>query len=266
MPAARPADDTFVSAVLPPVRLTTAAGHTSGCPQTSGRRCHSHPGSAGSGRRPTPARPCGTSCRTAGRSDSQAIPSLWHATPRAASQPSLEVPGSRQSPGCQPLRRCSGTEVPSLHRRYTASSVLLNLSDTPNGPACPSRASGWHRTPTAGVSRVALDLLRKHAVAITPVGPQVGSSRSPETCDCGLPLPFAGSAPTLAVSRPSRRSLSLRPACSRSRLKRPFTSEASAVSLPPLPLQLLPAGTTFAGRELHPLKIGAFARRTKGTS
>jgi len=60
--------------------------------------------------------------------------------------------------------------------------------------------------------------LCKHAVAITPVGPQVGSSRSPETCDCGLPHPFAGSAPTLPVSRPSRRSLTLRPACSRSRL------------------------------------------------
>src|SRR5271155_3978913 len=31
----------------------------------------------------------------------------------------------------------------------------MNLSDTPDGPAQPSRASGWNRTSTAGVSRVA---------------------------------------------------------------------------------------------------------------
>jgi hypothetical protein len=107
--------------------------------------------------------------------------------------------------------------------------------------------------------------LCRHAVAITPVGPQVGSSRSPGTCDGGLPHPFAGSAPTLPVSRPTRRSLTLRPAYSRNRLMRSFASKASAVSLPPLPLRLLPAGTTLAGWELHPLKIAALARRTKGS-
>src|SRR5271155_4043009 len=31
----------------------------------------------------------------------------------------------------------------------------MNLSDTPDGPAQPSRASGWNRTSTAGASRVA---------------------------------------------------------------------------------------------------------------
>ena len=60
--------------------------------------------------------------------------------------------------------------------------------------------------------------LSRHAVAITPVGPQEGSFRSPDTCDRGLPHPIAGSAPTLPVSRPARRSLALRPACSRNRL------------------------------------------------
>src|SRR6266702_2581081 len=89
------------------------------------------------------------------------------------------------------------------------------------------------------------------------------SCRSPdETCDGGLPHPFTGSAPTLRLSRPARRSLTLRPDCSRSRPRRPFPSKASAVLLPPLPLRLLPAGTTFAGWELHPLKIDAFSRRT----
>lgn len=41
-----------------------------------------------------------------------------------------------------------------------------------------------------------------------------------------------------------------------------LTSKASANSLPPSPLRLLPVGATLTGRELHPLKIAAFSRRT----
>src|SRR5262249_45754240 len=58
----------------------------------------------------------------------------------------------------------------------------------------------------------------RHAVAITPAGPQMGSLRSPEICDGGLPPDSAGSAPALNVSRPAQRCLPLRPACSRDRL------------------------------------------------
>src|SRR6202171_462680 len=43
---------------------------------------------------------------------------------------------------------------------------------------------------------------------------------------------------------------------------RSFPSEASAASLPPLPLRLLLAGATVARWELHPLKNDTFARRT----
>jgi hypothetical protein len=42
----------------------------------------------------------------------------------------------------------------------------------------------------------------------------------------------------------------------------PFTPEASAASLPPRLLQLLPAGAKVAGGDLHPLKDRALARRT----
>src|SRR5712691_13248391 len=45
-------------------------------------------------------------------------------------------------------------------------------------------------------------------------------------------------------------------------LIRSFPSKASAASLPPLPLRLLLAEATVARWELHPLKNGAFARRT----
>ena len=60
--------------------------------------------------------------------------------------------------------------------------------------------------------------MSRHAVATTPVGPQAGSSRSPETCNNGLPHNLAGSAPPSGFSRPARRSRMLRPACSQSRI------------------------------------------------
>jgi hypothetical protein len=47
---------------------------------------------------------------------------------------------------------------------------------------------------------------------------------------------------------------------------RSFASKASAISLPPSPLRLLPAGATVAGWELHPLKMDTFARRTAASS
>ena len=45
-------------------------------------------------------------------------------------------------------------------------------------------------------------------------------------------------------------------------LTEPSTPEASAASLPPRLLQLLPAGAKVAGRASHPLENSAFARRT----
>ena len=46
-------------------------------------------------------------------------------------------------------------------------------------------------------------------------------------------------------------------------LTEPSTPEASAASLPPRLLQLLPAGAKVAGRVSHPLEDSAFARRTR---
>ena len=46
-------------------------------------------------------------------------------------------------------------------------------------------------------------------------------------------------------------------------LKEPSIPEASAASLPPRLLQLLPAGAKVAGRVSHPLEDSAFARRTR---
>jgi len=93
----------------------------------------------------------------------------------------------------------------------------MGLSDSSVSPACPSRGpvgsrTRWRRSPVLRPVS-----LCRHAVATTPVGPPVRMSRSPETGDGGLPRVKDGSAPTLKFSRPARRSLALRPACSRNR-------------------------------------------------
>src|ERR1035437_8993710 len=115
---------------------------------------------------------------------------------------------------------------------------------------------------TAGASRVASDPLCLHAVATTPVG-SMELIRSYRSTDVGLPQITDGSAPALSVSRPAQRSLTLQPADSPSRLMRPFPPEASAASLPPPLLRLLPGGAIqFPGGPFIPLWSSAFSRRT----
>jgi hypothetical protein len=91
-------------------------------------------------------------------------------------------------------------------------------------------------------------LLCRRAVATTPVGP-LGACIVRFPRGLGLPRYTGGSAPTSLVSRPAQRLLTLRPADSQSRPKRPHPSKALAISLPPLPLRLLPARTIVAGRD-----------------
>jgi len=102
------------------------------------------------------------------------------------------------------------------------------LSATPAEPACPSRASGWEsRAPVEGVSRVASVLrvlaCRRHYPGGTP-GSGRFTRREPHLpSGCGLPRILGGSASTLKLSRPARRSLALRPANSPGRLHAPFS-------------------------------------------
>src|SRR3954469_7055142 len=102
-----------------------------------------------------------------------------------------------------------------------------SLSVTPASPACPSRESG-------GRSRASTDRGFPCCVG-SPLqtchrqypGGTTGSRRfsgcDPQfPSDGGLPRFHGGSAPTLRLSRPAQRSLALRPACSRSRLRDPL--------------------------------------------
>ncbi len=102
--------------------------------------------------------------------------------------------------------------------------------------------------------------LCRHAVATTPAGSWgTMSFNSPTTA--AFPEILPGRLPHLGLSRPAQRSRTLRPAYSLSGQKRPVASKAPTISLPPSPLRLLPAGTTGAGRDSHPLKMHALARR-----
>ena len=96
------------------------------------------------------------------------------------------------------------------------------------------------------------------AAANTPAEP-VGACVARFPTGSSLPRYQGGSASASPLSRPARRSLTLRPAWSLSRPWRPVASECfRRCRCLHHPLRLLPAGTTVAGRDSHPLKNGAF--------
>ena len=76
-----------------------------------------------------------------------------------------------------------------------------------------------------------------------------------------FPDRVVGSACTSSFSRLAQRSLTLRPAHSRCHQFVTRIPKASAISLPPSLLRLLPAGAV-AGRDFHPLESAALSRRT----
>jgi hypothetical protein len=100
------------------------------------------------------------------------------------------------------------------------------LSATPGGPAWPSRASGWGHAPTARGFPCCvgsfLQTCRRHYPGGTTGSRRFGGLSPQFPSDGGLPRFCGGSAPTLRVSRPARRSLTLRPACSRGRRSDPL--------------------------------------------
>jgi hypothetical protein len=167
----------------------------------------------------------------------------------------------------------------SIHRLWATSDVDLELRPLPStGVTRLRRYYGPLRHPKRpglSLAGVRLAVTHRHrwgfpccmfllclrAVAITPVGP-LGAWIVHFPSDFGLPQIYDVSAPTLSVSRPAQRSLTLRPTNSQNRPRRPFPPEALTASLPPPSLRLLPARTTVAGRDLHPLKKTRLSRRT----
>ena len=110
---------------------------------------------------------------------------------------------------------------------------------------------------TAGASRVASGLLCVHAAAITPAG-SMELVRSSVSIASGLPRETVRSAPAITFSGPAQRSLTLRPARSRSRLATLYT-ESSDSSVASAAASIATGWSEpVPGRELHPLKSSAF--------
>ena len=162
-----------------------------------------------------------------------------------------------------PLTRAPVGLEPTRSGRCPAHTT--GLSATPPGPALSSRTTGSPGTPPSlptGLPVLRRSPLYMHAIATTPAGP-LGASvvRLPQRRRPSPNLRRVGSC------------IALFEACSAFTARYglharrvpygPSTLEASAASLPPRPSQLLPAGTTVAGWDSHPLRERAFARRTE---
>ena len=121
--------------------------------------------------------------------------------------------------------RPPSTEAPSLPRLRQYYEPLRDPSQP--GPSLTS-CQLIHTAITAGTSRVAHGPLCLHAVANTPAG-LMEFIRSYDSISFGLPTNRGGSAPAWSVSGPAQRSLTLRPACSPSRLATLYTRGFSSL-------------------------------------
>src|SRR5262249_52512113 len=147
--------------------------------------------------------------------------------------------------------------APSLHRRYPASQVLQGSPQPHTARPIAHELPVDPTAITAGAARVASGLLGLHAIAITPAGP-MELVRLFLSIIGGLPCVTARSAPAIVVFGPAQRSLSLRPARSRSRLA--TLSIESSDSFVASTIVSIATGWSepVPGRELHPLKSSAF--------
>ena len=230
------------------------------------------PGNAGGGKDPW-------SGNGAGRSERQAI-DAWRLERRQ---------GSRSSPRhhMRKRRRESSMYRPTGGSAGAESAAVSKLAAlwTANGPTsgCAGgtrwAARGLPATPTMSARQSVAPrpfLLRHypvsavlrphpsfaHVVATTPAEP-LGAHVALLPQRRRLPRISGGSASALPFSRPAQRSLLVSAYALAESLTDPFPSEASTASLPPRPFRLLPAGTTLAGWDSHPLGPCTFARHTE---
>ena len=119
-------------------------------------------------------------------------------------------------------------------------------------------------TPPAGLPVLRPSPSSTRAAASTPAEP-VGAPVARFPTAGSLPRYSGGSASALPVSRPARRSFALRPAWSLNRPKAALCRRSASADVVTsiVRFRLLPAGATVAGRDSHPLRNGAFSRRTE---
>ena len=196
---------------------------------------------------------------------SRLLPSLSHAVPCGVPRPAGVARRIRQSPRARSRQHHSQTRGPFLLRHYPVSAVLRPHPPPRRTGSAPHGATvGQRRSPAAQLgfpccTRSLFRTCRRHY----PGGTVGCACRSPSPTAAAFPVSQAGRLPHCPYSRPARRSLLVTARTLAESLTDPFTSEASVASLPPPPFRLLPAGTTLAGWDLHPLRPRTFARHTE---
>ena len=167
----------------------------------------------------------------------------------------------RHSPDRCPLHKRIRSQAPFLRRRYPASLVLRACPPPHTARPLPHGRPVGALPPPLGLPVLRRTSLYMHADANTPAGP----------LDARVAFFFQRRRPSPADHRVGSR-IAVFEACSaftarfglhtRGVALRPFTPEASEISLPTSLLRLLPTVATLVGWDSHPLKIRAFSRRT----
>jgi hypothetical protein len=162
------------------------------------------------------------------------IPSLWRVTYPVVSEPSVELVDSCQSHGSLVTSYANLEPGPlgstGITRRcHYYGPIRHHLQ--------PSRLltefSLWFASTLQGLPVLLIDSSCMHAIVITPAE-LVKTHRSKLVFNSGGLRCIPGtSASTLPFSRPARRSLTLRPACSLTPQRRPFLEVLQRNSLPP---------------------------------
>jgi hypothetical protein len=138
------------------------------------------------------------------------------------------------------------------------------LSVTPYGPAYLASCQLIDIMITAAASRVASGLLCVHAVANIPAG-SMELVRSSVSIASGLPRVTVRSAPATTFSGPAQRSLTLRPARSRSHQATLYTEGSDSFVASAAASIASGWSEPVPGREFHPLKYQRLSRRTIST-
>jgi hypothetical protein len=172
-----------------------------------------------------------------------------------------EGPGSywclqahRQSPSPRHLQKHTRSQGPLL-RRHCPASTLLRPCPTPADAAARSDVEAAILAPDGSppITRITLLTCRAHYPG--------GSNRCARRllpCPCSLPQMAGGSASALSLSRPAQASLTLRPAGSLSRPRRPLSRGFSPCGYPHKLLVSFRSNRQLSGWNLPPLIIRAF--------
>ena len=165
--------------------------------------------------------------------DRPRFPSLPHAAPSRVSGHSTEVLGSRHSPRPLPPSCALPNQGPFAPPALPGLSATTGPSATLPAQAGPRGFPVGACAPPAGLPVLLMPPSCTHAAVTTPTeatGARV--ARFPATGS--LPRYSGGSASALPFSRPAQRSLTLRPARSLNRPRRPFgIGVLQSMSLPP---------------------------------